>query len=138
MALGIYMALSNEEMYGTLLILAIIFAYILFNLVNLPFKDSYHNYRANLCNITQLTILLVTNYYRSLKHYAPMETKAKIYLPAILEFALIVCCLLVSGVCLVYEFYLIIKNMFAKYRMSDKVMSVMGSTENLDNSRGYW
>lgn len=72
MALGVYMATSNEEVYGTLLILAISLAYILFNVINLPFVDAYQNYRANLCHLTQMVILLVTNYYRSMKHNYPI------------------------------------------------------------------
>ena len=72
MALGIYMAVSNEEMDGTLIILFINLLFILYNVTNLPFKDTYQNYRASLCNLAQLAILLVTNYYRSLKHYTKM------------------------------------------------------------------
>lgn len=84
MALGIYMAVGNEDLHTTLLILAISLAYILYNLVNLPFKDAYQNYRAVLCHVTQFIILLVTNYYQSMKLNVPMQTKAKIYQPALL------------------------------------------------------
>lgn len=41
--------------------------FLAYNLVNLPYKDAYHNYRANICHITQFVILLVTNYYDGMK-----------------------------------------------------------------------
>lgn len=65
--LGFFMAINNEDTYVTLFVLAFSLAFIMYNIINLPFNDSFHNYRANLCHITQLVILLVTNYYRSMR-----------------------------------------------------------------------
>ena len=41
--------------------------YVMYNIINLPFKSTLQNYRACLCHVTQLIILLTTNYYRSMK-----------------------------------------------------------------------
>lgn len=72
-ALGIYMSTGNESDDSTLLILAISLAFIMFNAINLSYKKFYHNYRANISHISQLVILMVTNYYRSMKKYYPIE-----------------------------------------------------------------
>ena len=82
MGLGFYMAIGNDNEISTLLILAISLTYIMFNIINLPFVDFYQNYRANLCHLTQMIILLVTNYYRSMRINDPLSVKAKIFTPA--------------------------------------------------------
>lgn len=102
MALGFYMAIGNETMISTLFMVAISLGFIMFNIINLPFNDFYQNYRANLCHITQLVILMVTNYYRSMKSNDSMEDKARIFTPAKIEIVMIVSCVGVSGVCLAY------------------------------------
>lgn len=61
---------------SSLVIVGFSILYILYNLINLPFKDAYHNYRANICHVTQLVILFVTNYYDSLTETEPLEKKA--------------------------------------------------------------
>lgn len=58
--LGLYMALSNEQFTGTLIVIAFSIAYIMYNVTNLSFISAYQNYRANLCHITQVVILLVS------------------------------------------------------------------------------
>lgn len=65
--LGFVISLSLTDIYGTLVVLFISMTFILFNIINLPFKSVVHNYRANLIHLTQLVILLVANYYRSMK-----------------------------------------------------------------------
>lgn len=110
MALGTYMAVSNEDIYGTLIILAFSLIYIMYNVTNLPFVDAYQNYRANLCHFTQVVILLITNYYRSMKHNYPLEAKARMHTPAIIELVLLITCVIVSFVCLIYEIYKTIKS----------------------------
>lgn len=61
------------------------------------------NYRSSLIHVSQLSILLVTNYYRSMKSNTPIEEKARIKTPAYIELALIALCLLVSFCVLVCE-----------------------------------
>lgn len=75
-ALGIYMSTGNESDNSTLLILAISFSFIMFNITNLSYNKFYHNYRANISHVSQLVILMVTNYYRSMKKNYPIEVKA--------------------------------------------------------------
>ena len=103
------MATSNEEALGTLLILGFSLAYIMFNIINLPFAQPYQNYRANICHITQLVILFVSNYYQSMKYYVEPSKKLKMYNPAIIEVVLITICVCVSIVSLAYEIYKTVK-----------------------------
>lgn len=69
----------------------------MYNLINLPFSDALQNYRCNVIHVTQLVILATANYYRSMKINTPMNIKARIYTPAILELVLIVMCVIVSA-----------------------------------------
>ena len=101
MALGLYMATSIEDTFGTLIILAFSLTYIMYNIVNLPFADFYQNYRANLCHVTQLIVLLATNYYRSMRFNDPLETRRTHGLTK-LELAMITIGVVVSAVCLAY------------------------------------
>ncbi len=54
----------------------------MYNIINLPFDDAYQNYRANICHVTQLIILMVSNYYRSMRYNDNIEVKARIHTPA--------------------------------------------------------
>ena len=67
MGIGLYMASANENPLSTLIILAFSILFLVYNLVNLPFTKAYHNYRANICHLTQFVILFVAMYYRSMK-----------------------------------------------------------------------
>jgi hypothetical protein len=64
--LGYYIAVQTGYAFSSLMVIGFSMAFIGYNLVNLPFKDAYQNYRANSCHLTQLIILIVTNYYQSL------------------------------------------------------------------------
>lgn len=75
-ALGYYIAVKAEYILSSLVILAFSVLFIMYNLINLPFKEAYQNYRANICHVTQLVILMVTNYYDSLLENDPLEEKA--------------------------------------------------------------
>ena len=46
-----------------------------------------------------------------------LESKARIYAPAKLELVMIVVCVVVSGVCLVYEIYLLLKGKMMKKKI---------------------
>jgi hypothetical protein len=69
---GFYLATMNEDDLSTLIVLAFSLAFLLYNLVNLPFLKAYHNYRANICHLSQFVILFITMYYRSMKSEAPV------------------------------------------------------------------
>jgi len=66
MGIGFYMATMNEDDLSTLIVLLLSIYFLLYNLVNLPFRKAYHNYRANICHISQFIILYLTMYYRSM------------------------------------------------------------------------
>lgn len=109
MALGFYSAVESQNSYSTLLILAFSFTFVLYCLINTPYKDWYHNYRSCFVHCAMLTILLITNYYRTMKSTTPLQIKAKIHSPALLQLSLIFSCLFVSIVVLIYDTYLRMK-----------------------------
>ena len=90
--------------------MAISILFLLYNLVNLPFAKAYHNYRANVCHITQFICLFITMYYRSMKSSANSEQVAGIYSPVYLEYGCIFGSLVGSFVVLMYEIYLFVKD----------------------------
>ena len=75
-ALGYYIAIKAESPTSSLVVVAFSMLFILYNLVNLPFKQAYQNYRANICHTAQLIILIVANYYDSITETDPWEKKA--------------------------------------------------------------
>lgn len=117
MAIGFSMALANDNLYGNLFILSTSLAFILYNLINLPFLHAYQNYRANFCHWTQLVILLVTNFYTIMRANEGIEQKAMIFSPAQIEIVLVFLCVFISLSCLIYEIYLLI---VAKYYSGDE------------------
>ena len=64
--LGYYIAVRAEYTLSSLVIVGFSLIFIGYNLINLPFKQAYQNYRANVCHFAQLIILVVTNYYDSM------------------------------------------------------------------------
>lgn len=82
---------------------------MLYLLTNLPYNDAYQNYRSVIIHTTMVVILFTTNYYRSMKSTTPLEIKARIYAPALLELSLIVVCVGISVLAVLYEVYLVVK-----------------------------
>ena len=70
MGVGYYMATMNEADLSTLIVLAISIFFLLYNLVNLPFRQAFHNYRANICHLTQFLCLFIAMYFRSMTQNA--------------------------------------------------------------------
>lgn len=70
--------------------------------MNLPFKDYYQNYRACIIHVSFLIILLVSNYYRSMKLNTEMEVKSRLHNAAILELVVIGLSATISMVVLVW------------------------------------
>lgn len=75
---------------------------MLYLLTNLPYNDTYQNYRTAMIHITMVVILFTTNYYRSMKSTTPLDIKARINAPAILELVLIVICVGISVLAVIY------------------------------------
>ena len=61
-ALGFCMSYFRDCSFVTLYLLGLSLPFIIYNLVNLPFQNSFHNYRSNVCHITELIIIIVANY----------------------------------------------------------------------------
>lgn len=96
-----------------MIVMAFVIAFLLYNLVNLPYSQAYHNYRANVCHLAQAICLFVAMYYRSMKSsQSPLEV-APIYTPAYLQLTAILISLIVSFIVLVYEIYLFVKECLA-------------------------
>ena len=81
MGIGYYTATMNESELSTLIVLALSLLFLLYNLVNLPFRKAYHNYRANICHFTQFICLFVGMYYRSMKRNSPVDDVNSIVSP---------------------------------------------------------
>lgn len=107
--IGLYVSTMNEDSTSTLIVMALSIAFLLYNLVNLPYAKAYHNYRANICHFAQAICLFVAMYYRSMMSSVPTADVASIYGPAYLEMAAILISLIVSLVVLVYEVYIFVK-----------------------------
>jgi hypothetical protein len=82
--------------------MALSIAFLLYNLINLPYLKAYHNYRAIICHLTQFICLFVTMYYRSMMSSTSYTAMANIYTPVYLEMACICISLVVSLAVLVY------------------------------------
>jgi mannose/fructose/N-acetylgalactosamine-specific phosphotransferase system component IIC len=82
--------------------------------INLPFAQVVHNYRASVIRISEIVIIWVANYYRSMKANTPSFVKAHLNVPAQLELAVIGVCVIVSllvfGYEVVYFFKGLLKN----------------------------
>lgn len=102
-AMAIYLSSQTDYQESTLLILALTLAYLLYFIINLPFTDWFQNYRAGLCHLTQLIILLTANYYRSMKSNTPLSIKSRQHTFAVVELVMILLCVVVSAVVLVVE-----------------------------------
>lgn len=70
-SLAIYLSSNIQYEYSPLIALSMPFTFMLYFIVNLPFKDHYHNYRSSVCHITHLLTILAINYYRNLLKYIP-------------------------------------------------------------------
>jgi hypothetical protein len=106
MAVGLYLSASNESELSTLIVLALSLFFLLYNLVNLPFLKAYHNYRANICHLSQFVVLFVAMYYRSMMSTTSIDSTAFTFSPVYVEYACIVVSLVVSFIVLIYEIYL--------------------------------
>jgi hypothetical protein len=79
----------NEDSMSSLIVMGLSIAFLLYNLVNLPYAQAIHNYRANVCHFAQAICLFVTMYCRSMMSSSPTTDVASIYGPAYLEMAAI-------------------------------------------------
>lgn len=103
--LGFGASYFNDYSYVTLYLLTLNFVFIFYNLINLPYGETFQNYRAIFCHITQFVIILVTNYYNVIKSNFIPHIKNKILPPALLELTMLFLCIGVSVASLIYNIY---------------------------------
>lgn len=119
--IGLYISTMNEDSMSTLIVIALSLAFLLYNLVNLPYAKAYHNYRANICHLTQFVCLFVALYYRSMMSSTSRTAVSTVFSPVYLEFSCICLSLIVSLIVLVYEIYLFILECWQKKDNSRKI-----------------
>ena len=88
--------------------LAISILFLLYNLINLPFTKAYHNYRANICHITQFVCLFVTLYYRSMMSNKSYTNVAVNFTPVYIEYSCILLSFVVTILVLIIEIYVFV------------------------------
>jgi hypothetical protein len=59
------MSYFNENENVALILLFVSFCFAFYSLSNLPFIQTYHNYRGNFCHVTELVIILTAYFYRT-------------------------------------------------------------------------
>lgn len=79
--IGLYISTMNSDSMSMLIFLALSIAFILDNLVNLPYIKAYHNNRANVCHFTHFISLFVVMYYRNMPKNESVEDSATVYAP---------------------------------------------------------
>ena len=103
MSVGFYVGLEHDYEEGTFIVVGFSMLWLLYNLANLPYRQAYHNYRAGIMHLTHFLILMVSNYYRSMRSTTALRYKSKIYSPSILILACLGLCVTVSLVVLAYD-----------------------------------
>ena len=103
--ISIFISYYHDYELGTLLMVGVGMGFVLFNLINLPFKNVFHNYRSNIIYLTHLVTLFTTNYYVSMKSTTPLNVKAHYHTAAILEIVAITLCMVVSFAMVIYTIY---------------------------------
>ena len=79
--IGLYTSTMNADAMSTLVVMALSIAFLLYNLVNLPYIKAYHNYRANICHLTQFICLFVAMYYRNMMSSTDYSQMAEVFVP---------------------------------------------------------
>ena len=108
--LGIYLSYQNENWQATLFCLGFQIFFILYFIINLPYKSTLHNYRSGIIHLTTFSILLSSNYYRSMKMNTSYTEKSRAHGLAIIELAMIGLSVGISSLAAVVELYQFIKD----------------------------
>jgi hypothetical protein len=135
MFIGFYCALKSDYSYSSVLVLGVSLAFLIYTVINLPFNDAYQNYRSFLIHFTTTYILLTTNFYQIMKSSTPLEVKAFIISPAVIELVLLGCCIVASMACLAYELYLAVK--VCKYKRDMKIRNLSLSKVSMTEQSAF-
>jgi hypothetical protein len=103
MGIGYYISAANEDTLSTLIVLLFSIYFLIYNLVNLPFRKAYHNYRANICHLSQFAVLYITMYYRSMNDDATSEELSAMTFPVYIQLGALGISLIVSAIVLMVD-----------------------------------
>ena len=123
-ALGFYIGFYHNYEEGTIIVVGFSIFFILYNIANLPFRSTFHNYRANIIHISQFILLMVSNYYRSMKSTTAISIKSRVYEPGILVLACVGVCLCLSFVGVVYEIFKVVQRCLKKRQKMRKIKEI--------------
>ena len=114
MVLGLSMSHFNEVEESTIVNVFYAIIFLVFLMASIPYAKAYHNYRAIIVQLTNLIILSVTMYYRSMKSNTDPSVTYQIQSPAMLEVVSIFASLGISAGCLFYELIMRLKECLKK------------------------
>lgn len=126
LVLGFWMGFATNHHNQSLLSISIILTFLLYSVVNLPFLETYQNYRSIMCHSLHLLIFVINNYYKGL----PENERNKKFLPAQIQLCLLVVCLIMSTVCLIFEIYLYLRKTLMR---RNKVFDEKGEKKQKEN-----
>lgn len=101
-ALGILIAYQNDNPAITVINTFLSVGFLMYQMVDLPYREGYQNYRAILCQLSVTTIMAIAMFYRSMKQNTPLDTKGYIVNPAYLQIGVIAFTILISTAVLCY------------------------------------
>lgn len=95
-AISVSIAANIDSLYCTLLPLLICLVFVLYHIANMPYVSTLHNYRSTVVHITELIIVLVANYYRTMLSNTDLNIKSHKHNAAILIYVSLMICTLLS------------------------------------------
>ena len=113
-AISVSIAVNIDNLYGTLLPLLICLIFLLYHIINIPYVSTLHNYRSTTIHITELIIVLVANYYRTMLSNTDLNIKSHKHNAAILVYASLMVCILFSVSVAIYEILISIKKCISR------------------------
>lgn len=133
---GFLMSYHHDSSNVTIITTFLSLGFLIYTLADLPFTEGYHNYRSIFCQISTITILFISMYYRSMKSTTPIVVKGYLLNAAYLKVLMIMITIIMSLIILCYEIIesarqLVLKS---KKRMKIEKRKLM-TNESLDGSR---
>lgn len=103
------MACSMENGYDFLFAIFVSIGFVMFNLINLPYRSTLHNYRSNIVYLSECVVLITANYYRTMKSNTPLPVKAHLHHPALLLYVFLTLSVVFSIILTFYEIFMKVK-----------------------------
>jgi hypothetical protein len=73
-----------------------------YNITNFPYVSTLQNYRATIIHLTELIIVFVANYYRTITVNISLPIKSHYHTPAIILYVCLVICTFISIISIIY------------------------------------